>query len=241
MKETKEKESRGGGVGFDAGRSTTATRDKDQESERLQPPDDIESEKAKPEMAKVQNFASSIPVLQQTVNVDKSKDEGEPLLSEETPIRSAEENMNVNAAAAQPPALSATDLHHAHSNNNAKYVDQSGKAVLRADYGPSSREGNSADGTDQQIQRLEQKTDMITGKMKNNLDELMKRDVALDDLEETAGGLAEDAKQFHTTSKKVNRKMWCRNHKWSFIIACAVIVVLVGVSLGVAGSMGAFK
>ena len=39
--------------------------------------------------------------------------------------------------------------------------------------------------------------------MKNNLDELMKRDVALDDLEETAGGLAEDAKQFHQTSKKV--------------------------------------
>ena len=43
----------------------------------------------------------------------------------------------------------------------------------------------------------------ITAKMKDNLDELMKRDVALDDLEETAGGLAEGAKQFHQTSKKV--------------------------------------
>ena len=44
----------------------------------------------------------------------------------------------------------------------------------------------------------------ITGKMKDNLDEIMKRDVALGDLEETAGGLAEGAKQFHQTSKKVD-------------------------------------
>lgn len=95
--------------------------------------------------------------------------------------------------------------------------------------------------TDEQIRNLDRKTGMITGKMKNNLDELMKRDVALDDLEETAGGLAADAKKFHLTSKKVNRKMWCRNHKWSFLIAAAVIVVVVGLSLAIAGSMGAFK
>jgi len=114
----------------------------------------------------------------------------------------------------------------------------------------SARPGSSAPspsipaaqaGNDRRIQAIEQKTDMITGKMKNNLDELMRRDVALDDLEETAGGLAEGAKQFHQTSKKVSRKMWCRNHKWSFVIACAVIVVLVGIALGIAGSMGAFN
>lgn len=94
---------------------------------------------------------------------------------------------------------------------------------------------------DQRIKLMEQKTDMITEKMKDNLDEIMKRDVALGDLEETAGGLAEGAKQFHQTSKKVNRKMWWRNHKWSFIIGCSVVVVLVGIGLAVAGSMGAFS
>merc|ERR1711962_1195664 len=94
---------------------------------------------------------------------------------------------------------------------------------------------------DQQIRDLDKKTGMVTGKMKNNLDEIMKRDVALDDLEETAGGLAREAKEFHQTSKKVSRKMWCQNHKWSFIIAAAVVVVIAGVAIAIAGSMGAFK
>ena len=67
----------------------------------------------------------------------------------------------------------------------------------------------------------------ITGKMKNNLDELMRRDVALDDLEETAGGLAEGAKHFHQTSKKVSylpsatdRFLWTQwNVAWNLWIS----------------------
>jgi len=122
------------------------------------------------------------------------------------------------------------------ANNNAHNNAQRDTVVMSA--GSKSRAGSP---TDEQIQRLDEKTGMVTGKMKNNLDEIMKREVALDDLEQTAGDLAENAKQFHQTSQKVNRMMWCRNHKWHFIIGCTVVVILVGVTLAVAGSMGAFK
>lgn len=97
--------------------------------------------------------------------------------------------------------------------------------------------------------KLEQTQDQVNevvGIMKENVESMMARGEALNDLDQRASNLTQSASEFQVTSRKLKKKYWWKNLKMMlilggvvlFIIAIILIIVFAGNGGGSSGDSG---
>ena len=72
---------------------------------------------------------------------------------------------------------------------------------------------------------LQREMDDVVGVLRANMGKVLERDLKLADLEDKAEGLADGAKTFQRTSKKLKRSQWWANARWT------IYAVLIGIGL----------
>jgi vesicle-associated membrane protein 4 len=89
---------------------------------------------------------------------------------------------------------------------------------------------------DSKLKHLQAQADEVKGIMKEAIDEVMKRDELLSEIEEKAEHLGNAAQYFKKDAKKVERRMWWKDMKLRLIIAFIVLVIIAGIIIGVVQS-----
>jgi preprotein translocase subunit SecE len=80
--------------------------------------------------------------------------------------------------------------------------------------------------TDAKIKYIQVQADEVKNIMKGAIDEIMKRDELLSEIEEKAELLGTSVLNFKKNTKKVKRRMWWRRTKRVLIITLTVLVVV---------------
>ena len=73
--------------------------------------------------------------------------------------------------------------------------------------------------------------DEVTTLMKKNMEDVIKRDIKLDDLTVKSEDLLDGSNRFKNVSIKLKRKMWWQSLKFTIIAAVIVLVLILIVSL----------
>lgn len=77
-----------------------------------------------------------------------------------------------------------------------------------------------------QIERNQNQVNELHGVMRQNMNDLMDRDLNLDNLNRNADDLNYQANAFQTTSNKAKKRFACKNYKWTLIICITVLVII---------------
>ena len=73
----------------------------------------------------------------------------------------------------------------------------------------------------------QKKVDEVVDIMKDNLDNIIKRDDKLGELEKRSYQVKAEAQIFKENTTDIKRKMWWKNRKMCIIIAVVVVVIIV--------------
>ncbi|CAF1210895.1 unnamed protein product, partial [Didymodactylos carnosus] len=96
--------------------------------------------------------------------------------------------------------------------------------ALNLELGNGSRTGT---GNDNGIKKLHGQVQEVVGVMKKNIDKLLDRDVALNNLMTRADELHTTADTYNQTTKQLSRKMWWKNAKTNICIGSTVAIVII--------------
>jgi len=86
--------------------------------------------------------------------------------------------------------------------------------------------GSRTTGGDHGIKKIQGQVQEVVGVMKKNIDKLLDRDVALNNLMTRADELHVSADTYNQTTKSLSRKMWWKNQKTNMCIGGTVAIVL---------------
>ncbi|XP_028393920.1 vesicle-associated membrane protein 3-like [Dendronephthya gigantea] len=75
----------------------------------------------------------------------------------------------------------------------------------------------------------QQQMDEVVDIMRDNLDNIIKRDDKLEKLERKSYQVKEDAKIFKQSAVGIKRKMWWRNRKMWIILIVVVLVIIAAI------------
>ena len=73
---------------------------------------------------------------------------------------------------------------------------------------------------------LQSEVNQVKDVMTDNIDKILKRGDALDDLADRTNQLESTAIQFNVQAKKIKRKMWWKNTKMMIILVGVILVIL---------------
>ncbi|CAF3705151.1 unnamed protein product [Rotaria sp. Silwood1] len=88
-------------------------------------------------------------------------------------------------------------------------------------------DSNNKNSTDNSVKQLHGQVQEVVGVMKNNIDKLLDRDVALNNLVTRSDDLQLSATSYNRTAKQLQRKYWWKNAKTNMCIAGIVITVVI--------------
>ncbi|CAF1263466.1 unnamed protein product [Rotaria sp. Silwood1] len=89
-------------------------------------------------------------------------------------------------------------------------------------------DSNNKNSTDNNsVKQLHGQVQEVVGVMKNNIDKLLDRDVALNNLVTRSDDLQLSATSYNRTAKQLQRKYWWKNAKTNMCIAGIVITVVI--------------
>lgn len=81
-------------------------------------------------------------------------------------------------------------------------------------------------GEGDSLAKLQNQVQEVTGVMKNNIEKVLDRGDKIDSLLDKTTNLEASSGQFFTSSRKLRRKMWCKNVKMWIILAVVIISIL---------------
>ncbi|CAF0719863.1 unnamed protein product [Adineta ricciae] len=93
---------------------------------------------------------------------------------------------------------------------------------------------NAQSGDDKNVKALHGQVQEVVGVMKQNIDKLLDRDVALSNLSSRADELQSSATTYNQTTKQLRRKFWWKNMKTNVCIAGIIITVLIIIIMSIA-------
>ncbi|CAF1381635.1 unnamed protein product [Rotaria magnacalcarata] len=102
---------------------------------------------------------------------------------------------------------------------------------IQIDSNTQSTGRNTVKGLHGQVQE-------VVGVMKQNIDKLLDRDVALNNLASRADDLHSSATTYNQTAKQLKRKYWWKNAKTNICIAGIIITVIIIIILSIVLSRG---
>ncbi|KAJ3119537.1 hypothetical protein HK098_005374 [Nowakowskiella sp. JEL0407] len=91
------------------------------------------------------------------------------------------------------------------------------------------------------IGQIQDELTEITGIMHNNIDELMKRENRLDELNQNASKLQENSGAFRKTAGEVRKKMWWQDLKMKVILYAVIAVIALVIVFVILNQLGVFK
>jgi len=93
---------------------------------------------------------------------------------------------------------------------------------------------NKRSTDDNGVKTLHGQVQEVVGVMKQNIDKLLDRDVALNNLVTRADDLQSSATTYNQTTKQLRRKYWWKNAKTNICIAGIIIVVVFIIIMSIA-------
>lgn len=85
---------------------------------------------------------------------------------------------------------------------------------------------------DEQIQRNQDQVREITQVMQQNMQNILERDINLENLNKNADNLNNQANVFQTTSHRTKNRFKCKNTKWTIIVIIVVLLAIGIIALG---------
>ncbi|CAF3522285.1 unnamed protein product [Rotaria sordida] len=96
-------------------------------------------------------------------------------------------------------------------------------------------DSNNTRATDNNsVTTLHNQVQEVVGVMKQNIDKLLDRDVALNNLVTRSDDLQSSATTYNRTANQLHKKYWCKNAKTNICIAGIIITVIFIVILSIA-------
>jgi hypothetical protein len=103
---------------------------------------------------------------------------------------------------------------------------------------PEQENATNITMNDNAIRRNQAQVREVTQIMQQNIEKALNRDINLTILEGNSERLNESAQDFKVSSVKTKRKYWCKNAKWSVILACVILSIILIIVLGVGLGLG---
>jgi vesicle-associated membrane protein 4 len=99
----------------------------------------------------------------------------------------------------------------------------------------------SSSNIDDKIRQNQIQVDDLKITMKDNMVKVLDRGQKLEDLEQSANNLENQASMFQVTSKKVKKWALCKNRKWTLILIVVIIAIILIIALGIGLGVGLNK
>eukprot|EP00055_Hartaetosiga_balthica_P014572 m.80635 g.80635 ORF g.80635 m.80635 type:complete len:96 (-) comp8626_c0_seq1:228-515(-) len=80
---------------------------------------------------------------------------------------------------------------------------------------------------DYKLAEAQQQVDEVVGIMRENMDRVLERDAKLSDLEDRSDELKDGATRFQSSSKKLKKRMWWQNCKWTLALILVILVIII--------------
>ncbi|UJR21797.1 hypothetical protein I4U23_024872 [Adineta vaga] len=93
---------------------------------------------------------------------------------------------------------------------------------------------NTRSAGGENVKALHGQVQEVVGVMKQNIDKLLDRDVALNNLSSRADELQSSASTYNQTTKQLRRKYWWKNMKTNVCIAGIVLAVFIIIIMSIA-------
>ena len=91
---------------------------------------------------------------------------------------------------------------------------------------------------DDKIRQNQLEVEELKITMKDNIGKVYDRGLKLEDLEQSANYLENQANMFQVSAKQIKKSALCKNRKWTLIIILIVIIVLIIIGLSIGLSIG---
>ena len=90
---------------------------------------------------------------------------------------------------------------------------------------------------DYKIQNTQRQVNEVISVMQNNIQTVFDREIQLNDLNERADSMTNNASQFQSQATSIKKKMWWKNLKWTligilFLLIIIAIIVVVSLTSG---------
>lgn len=111
------------------------------------------------------------------------------------------------------------------------------KAAAGADGSTSAGAGaasSTQDKSNAKLHNLQNTLDETAGIMRNNMEAINQRGETLDDMDNRASELTNNAKMFNRSANQVRKDMWKKNMKLKLCVALIIIIILIVIIVPIA-------
>lgn len=114
------------------------------------------------------------------------------------------------------------------------FNDDAAKELQNQDPTPFNSNLNQTDNGRSKLQNLQNTLDDTTGMMRDNIEAINQRGEVLDDIDNRAYSLQNNASLFNKSANQVRKDMWKKNLKLKLCVALIIIIILIVVVVPIA-------